>query len=139
MSVKEPPPPPLHHLPPHSPALNGQCQITGITSKIKWKTHVFFTLPFKRFEGKITRHSSQFFCFLLQLFLFTTLQNLIQNYLKKISFLTFLFIFSYLTDSPNPPNSLNCQNPLSMTKLFWRCFHTNVHKQSSWYKHSLNS
>ena len=32
------------------------------------------------------------------------------------------FIFSFLTDSLKPPQPLNGQNPLSVTKVFCRCY-----------------
>ena len=126
MSVKQNSPPPL------SLFLMDKINMEIIPIKIKWKIHAPFTLYFKLwsyFLQKNLRCNHQIFYFLLFLLAFTSADVIFHNFLELHSTLTekkiFVTNFPILTDSLNPPppprKPLNRQNPLSVTKVFWRC------------------
>ena len=87
-----------------------------------------------KIRRKFVRHSHQILYFLLVLLAFTSANIILYKFLELHSTLSekeiFNTNFSFLTDSPQPPQPLNGQNLLSMAKVFRQCSLTCATKKS---------
>ena len=89
-------------------------KLDGIPTKIKWKIHTLFPLYFnfwRYFLSKFIRCSHQF------LSLFLSFYHNFLELLKK----DFCHKFHYFNGLAPTPDSLNSQNPLSITEVYCLC------------------